>query len=220
MASMLTTAMGLNPMAPPPPGSPLAGSVDLSSLYRLHPTSTATIAPQQGAASPMGVDATPMPTTPMGQNGFGVHSDVSVHDLANYLLPKFRNVESSGNYAADRAQTHPGQTASGAYQYLDSTWNNYKGYKRAVQAPKEIQDERMFNDLVQNLHQFKGDPFKTVANHYFPYYANDPTKWTQPLVDPNGKELQGAQTVKDYISSVLPKERVEQYLSQYQPPNT
>lgn len=211
MSTLLSTFIGMNPNLPPPSNPTGKGIMP----------AMAAIPPSSNLSSMYGVQQPPNSTMhSMGhtaENNFGVHPEVSVHDLANYLLPKFRNAESSNNYNADRSLTHPGQTASGGYQYLDPTWNNYKGYKRAVHAPPEVQDERMHNDLVQNLQKFGGDPFKTVASHYFPRYANDPAKWTQPLVDQNGKELKGTPTVKDYVGSILPKERVEQYLAQFQP---
>ena len=47
------------------------------------------------------------------------------------------NRESGGDYHAVNCSS----TASGKYQVLDSTWSNFGGYSRAVDAPPEIQDE-------------------------------------------------------------------------------
>lgn len=47
------------------------------------------------------------------------------------------NRESGGDYHAVNCSS----TASGKYQVLDSTWDNFGGYSRAVDAPPEIQDE-------------------------------------------------------------------------------
>ena len=54
------------------------------------------------------------------------------------VLETIRTLESGGNYQAKAA----GSTASGAYQFLDSTWNNYGGYQRAADAPAAVQDAK------------------------------------------------------------------------------
>ena len=46
--------------------------------------------------------------------------------------------ESGGDYNAQ----NPTSSASGAWQFLDSTWAGFGGYARAVLAPPEVQDEK------------------------------------------------------------------------------
>ena len=46
--------------------------------------------------------------------------------------------ESGGNITAENSSS----SASGKWQFLDSTWNNFQGYARASDAPEEVQDEK------------------------------------------------------------------------------
>lgn len=149
----------------------------------------------------------------VGANPFGVHPKLDIHAIADFLLPRIRQHESTNNYKADRSKTHPGQTASGAYQYIDSTWGGYNGFKRAVDAPPEIQDQRAKEDFVKALTKYGGDPFKAVASHYFPKYAHNPSMWSNPIVDGKGNPIPNAPTVEQYVSGILPKERLQAYLA-------
>ena len=51
------------------------------------------------------------------------------------ILATIRSVESGGDYTIESAG---GSTASGAYQFLDSSWDGYGGYARAADAPPEL----------------------------------------------------------------------------------
>lgn len=150
----------------------------------------------------------------IGQNGFGIHPDVTVDELVDHLLPKFRDVESSGDYKAKNPA--PNATASGAYGYTNDRWGNYKGYPRAMDAPPEIQDEKMRQDLLNSLQRFGNDPYKAVANHYYPAHARDPTKWDTPIPGKYGKPT-NAMTVNQYVQKIFPSERVARYLQGVNP---
>ncbi|MDP9211969.1 MAG: transglycosylase family protein [bacterium] len=52
-------------------------------------------------------------------------------------LSDIKRMESGGDY---RAQ-NPVSSASGAYQVIDGTWGGYGGYKRAGDAPADVQDK-------------------------------------------------------------------------------
>lgn len=91
-----------------------------------------------------------------------------------------KRTESSGNYTALNRQK-PGNTASGAYQYTDRTWNGYGGYAKAMYAPREVQDRRFAEDIAGRMQKYGGDPFKAIAAHYLPAYANNPAVWQQRL---------------------------------------
>ena len=59
------------------------------------------------------------------------------------ILDTIRSIESGGDYTAPKNQGG----ASGAYQYVDSTWNGYEGFASAYLAPPEIQDARAAADV-------------------------------------------------------------------------
>lgn len=73
-------------------------------------------------------------------------------DLDRFMYA-LRAVESSHNYKAE-GQPTPGGTAKGAYQYLDSTWDNYGGYSRADEAPPHIQDEKARQDMQRYYDEY------------------------------------------------------------------
>ena len=66
------------------------------------------------------------------------------------ILATIRTVESGGNY---RAQAR-GSTASGAYQFIDGTWNGYGGYTRAADAPPAVQDAKAAAMVLDDLERF------------------------------------------------------------------
>lgn len=85
------------------------------------------------------------------------------------FMAAIRAVESGGNYKAMGPDNGPGLgRATGAYQFLDSTWGNYKGYRRAMDAPPEIQDERARQLMQQYYNQFGSWELVAVAWHAGP----------------------------------------------------
>lgn len=63
------------------------------------------------------------------------------------VLTTIRAIESGGNYLARAAVG----TASGAYQFLDTTWAGYGGYPSAYLAPPTVQDARAALDVTKVL---------------------------------------------------------------------
>ena len=69
------------------------------------------------------------------------------------VLATIRTLESGGNYRAQAA----GATASGAYQFLDSSWAGYGGYTHAKDAPPEVQDAKAAENVTKILNANGGD---------------------------------------------------------------
>lgn len=101
---------------------------------------------------------------------------VTLEDITRWQ----RRAESSGKYNALNRES-AGNTASGAYQYTDSTWNGYGGYKKALYAPPEVQDRRFAEDIAARYHKYGGDPFKVIAAHYLPAFADNPEIWNHTI---------------------------------------
>lgn len=68
-------------------------------------------------------------------------------------LVTVRTLESDGDYTA-RAS---GSSASGAYQFIDTTWAGYGGYPQAWQAPVTVQDAKAVEHLNGILDAHGGD---------------------------------------------------------------
>lgn len=74
------------------------------------------------------------------------------------FMTSIRAIESGGGVLgrADYTIVNPKSGASGAYQFIDSTWANYKGFAHAKDAPPAIQDERA-KQLMTSYFQSYGD---------------------------------------------------------------
>lgn len=99
--------------------------------------------------------------------GGGAASGAKVNDLAHIqlYLKGLREHESSNRYDAKSTSS----SASGAYQYIDSTWDNYAGFARAYLAPVAVQDERATKDATNGFNSLKD--WRLVAmEHYYPKF--------------------------------------------------
>lgn len=125
----------------------------------------------------------------------------------------YRKTTPTGNYQAK----NPTTSASGAYQYINGTWNNYGGYPEARLAPKHVQDARANEDIARSLTKFRGDPFKVVANHMLPIQAERPDLWARPSTLKIRDKIVNIPPVADYVrkfvKGTLYEAQFEQYLA-------
>lgn len=80
------------------------------------------------------------------------------------FMGSLRQLESGGNYRAIGPSTKYGR-ATGAYQFLDSTWGGFGGYRRAADAPSAVQDARARQLMTQYYRQFGSWEMVAVAWH-------------------------------------------------------
>ena len=100
---------------------------------------------------------------------FGSTKQVSGEGSSNKILETIKQRESGGNYQAQAK----GSTASGAYQFIDSTWQSLTKkygiggeFKSAKLAPKEIQDAVAKQYVDEILKQSGGDVSKVPLTWY------------------------------------------------------
>jgi hypothetical protein len=121
-------------------------------IQEMHQAPTSTPFSRGGA---MGGEAPPAPTsTGTGENAPS-NQPLNVTGTTGQILATIRKRESNGNYQAQAR----GSSASGAYQFIDSTWramaskfNIGTEYPRAVAAPPAVQDAvaaAYVNDILQ-----------------------------------------------------------------------
>jgi len=125
--------------------------------------------------------------------GAGRRAAVGSDGGIEQFLSGLRQVESSNNYTA----RNPNSSATGAYQYLKRTWNNYAGYREAAAAPPEIQDRRAREDRMRAYQKY-GNWRAAAVDHIYPAYADDPAEWDITLPGANA-----GHTGNTYASKVL-----------------
>ena len=115
-------------------------------------------------------------------------SAASCGELA-LILDTIRTTESGGDYTTPKNQG----AASGTYQYIDSTWNDYKGYASAYLAPPQIQDAKAASDVQAVLAEY-GDVAFIPVIWYWPRAATDPSQLDTVPMPAAGNQL----TVREY----------------------
>jgi hypothetical protein len=122
-----------------------------------------------------------------------VDKRVFISRLANAL----KAVETGGAGAYTRKSYS--SDASGAYQYMPGTWNNYLGYRKASDAPAWVQDQRISSELLVSYKKYHSW-MKAVAAHLSPARANDMRTWNKPMP--------GNPTVQQYVNAVFKKANI------------
>jgi len=94
------------------------------------------------------------------------------------VLATIRSLESGkpeGNYTVEAA----GASASGAYQFVDGTWNGYGGYTHAADAPPDVQDAKAAEMVTQILDTYHGDVSFVPVWWYYPAALDNPALMDQ-----------------------------------------
>ncbi len=106
------------------------------------------------------------------------------------ILATIRYLESRGDYDAPPNRGN----ASGAYQFIASTWDNYGGYPHAYLAPPQVQDERAAADVNRFLAQWNNDVSMIPVMWYYPRAAREPALMDVVPVPSAGNVL----TIREY----------------------
>ena len=107
-----------------------------------------------------------------------------------HILATIRYMESRGNYTLGPNKGN----ASGAYQFIASTWDGHGGFAHANLAPPFIQDERAAIDVTRFLAQWNNDVSMIPVMWYYPRAARDLTLMDIVPVPSAGNIL----TVREY----------------------
>jgi Transglycosylase-like domain len=123
---------------------------------------------------------------------FALNRRPSQPDDVQRALATIRTMESGGNYTAK----NPSSSASGAYQFLDTTWGGYGGYPRAWMAPPAVQDQKAAELVAMIQKRFGADPKWIPASWYVGLNGAATLDWN--TVVPGNKS-----SVAQYVSKWL-----------------
>ncbi len=129
------------------------------------------------------------PLSPCGQPGGSL----------DVVLLTIRTLESGGDYTAEAA----GSTASGAYQFLDTSWAGYRGYERASEAPPAVQDAKAAELVTFVLERYGGD------------IGAVPIVWYIGYVPPDGSSTWDTVPAPHAGNTLTPREYQTRWLDQY-----
>ncbi len=160
------------------------------------PTGASAAAADPAAEPQDSADSTDIPTGQFDDRAIGAHFDAS-HLTVDAVIHGIMMQESGGDYTAQNSTN----SASGAYQYIDGTWDDYGGYAHAKDAPPAVQDAKMRADITASAEHFKGDWDRVIATHFAgePDQEGPKTDWDKvPGYDYNHNP-----SIWDYVNGVL-----------------
>jgi hypothetical protein len=113
-------------------------------------------------------------TSPSGSslNAGGVTFAEADYDV---VLATVRQVESGNNYTAINKGDGSGDWATGAYQFVTSSWNNYGGYQNAYLAPPATQDAKALEYAKYIRSKYGNAVVNVPYAWYYPKVFSDPS---------------------------------------------
>ena len=127
---------------------------------------------------------------------------VVLAENVDVILATIRQLESSNRYDIGPNKA----LASGAYQYIPRTWNNYGGYTEAYLAPPEVQDERARADVERFLTMYGGNVAMVPVMWYYPRAAIEPL-WMDRVPEPGRWQPTHDPRVPDVVAREARRER-------------
>lgn len=111
------------------------------------------------------------------------------------ILQTIRQVESGNNYTAvNNGDGKGNDRATGAYQFMTSSWDNYKGYGDAFLAPPSVQDEKATAYVKYIIDRYGGLAVNIPYGWYYPKVFKDPSLLDQVPAANEGNKL----TIRQY----------------------
>lgn len=99
----------------------------------------------------------------------------------NSSIDRFLQVLAHGESRGNPTAKNPNSTATGKYQYIDSTWRARAAlygpsgnYSEAYLAPEEVQDAVAYIEYAQKFQSLNNDIFKLAVSHFYPIANEKP----------------------------------------------